>query len=40
MNQYLLMTEDEFLAFGEEVIEKARSGNNSPYYVYHSFWCI
>jgi len=28
MNQYLLMTEDEVLAFGEVVVRKARGGDN------------
>jgi hypothetical protein len=28
MNQYLLMTENEILAFGEVVVRKARGGDN------------
>ena len=33
MNQYLLMTEDEVLAFGEVVVRKARGGDNPPVIV-------
>jgi hypothetical protein len=33
MNQYLLMTEDEVLTFGEGVFSKARGGDNPPVIV-------
>jgi hypothetical protein len=33
MNQYLLMTEDEVLAFGEVIVRKARGGDNPPVIV-------
>ena len=33
MDQYLLMTEDEVLAFGEVVVRKARGGDNPPVIV-------
>ena len=33
MNQYLLMTEDKVLAFGEVVVIKARGWNNPPVIV-------
>lgn len=33
MNQYLLMTEDEVLTFGEVVVRKARGKDNPPVIV-------